>query len=136
LSFAPPTPNQSRAIHPSRGSSLPAGSRPRSCVALRCFITETSSRPRRVDICAGRSEWSLLLDLSVLRPLVRLIACFTPRRGRTDEDTTVILAALAGAGIGGLAVQGLHAQTKLPVASTSCAARTSSGSREPLRSGS
>jgi uncharacterized protein (DUF1330 family) len=30
--------------------------------------------------------------------------------------TTVILAALAGAGIGGLAVQGLHAQTKLPTA--------------------
>jgi uncharacterized protein (DUF1330 family) len=30
--------------------------------------------------------------------------------------TTVILAALAGAGVGGLAVQGLHAQTKLPVA--------------------
>jgi uncharacterized protein (DUF1330 family) len=30
--------------------------------------------------------------------------------------TTVILAALAGAGIGGLAVQGLHAQTKLPEA--------------------
>jgi uncharacterized protein (DUF1330 family) len=28
----------------------------------------------------------------------------------------VILAALAGAGIGGLAVQGLHAQTKLPTA--------------------
>ena len=31
-------------------------------------------------------------------------------------STTVILAALAGAGIGGLAVQGLHAQTKLPTA--------------------
>jgi uncharacterized protein (DUF1330 family) len=30
--------------------------------------------------------------------------------------TTVILAALVGAGIGGLAVQGLHAQTKLPTA--------------------
>jgi uncharacterized protein (DUF1330 family) len=30
--------------------------------------------------------------------------------------TTVIFAALAGAGIGGLAVQSLHAQTKLPVA--------------------
>lgn len=30
--------------------------------------------------------------------------------------TTIILAALAGAGIGGLAVQGLHAQTKLPTA--------------------
>jgi uncharacterized protein (DUF1330 family) len=30
--------------------------------------------------------------------------------------TTVVLAALAGAGIGGLAVQGLHAQTKLPTA--------------------
>ena len=30
--------------------------------------------------------------------------------------TTVILAALAGAGIGGLAVQGLHAQTNLPTA--------------------
>jgi uncharacterized protein (DUF1330 family) len=29
---------------------------------------------------------------------------------------TVILAALVGAGIGGLAVQGLHAQTKLPTA--------------------
>ena len=31
-------------------------------------------------------------------------------------STTVIWAALAGAGIGGLAVQGLHAQTKLPTA--------------------
>ena len=30
--------------------------------------------------------------------------------------TTIMLAALAGAGIGGLAVQGLHAQTKLPTA--------------------
>ena len=30
--------------------------------------------------------------------------------------TTVMLAALAGAAIGGLAVQGLHAQTKLPAA--------------------
>ncbi|HET9815440.1 MAG TPA: DUF1330 domain-containing protein [Xanthobacteraceae bacterium] len=30
--------------------------------------------------------------------------------------TTAMLAALAGAGIGGLAVQGLHAQTKLPTA--------------------
>jgi uncharacterized protein (DUF1330 family) len=30
--------------------------------------------------------------------------------------TTVMLAALAGAAIGGLAVQGLHAQTKLPMA--------------------
>ena len=30
--------------------------------------------------------------------------------------TTVMLAALAGATIGGLAVQGLHAQTKLPTA--------------------
>ncbi|HET7019472.1 MAG TPA: DUF1330 domain-containing protein [Xanthobacteraceae bacterium] len=30
--------------------------------------------------------------------------------------TTVMLAALAGAAIGGLAVQGLHAQTKLPTA--------------------
>ena len=30
--------------------------------------------------------------------------------------TTVVLAALAGAAIGGLAVQGLHAQTKLPTA--------------------
>ena len=30
--------------------------------------------------------------------------------------TTVVFAALAGAGIGGLAVQGLHAQTKLPTA--------------------
>ena len=30
--------------------------------------------------------------------------------------TTVILAALVGAGIGGFAVQGLHAQTKLPTA--------------------
>jgi uncharacterized protein (DUF1330 family) len=30
--------------------------------------------------------------------------------------TTVILAALAGAAIGGFAVQGLHAQTKLPAA--------------------
>lgn len=30
--------------------------------------------------------------------------------------TTAILAALAGAAIGGLAVQGLHAQTKLPTA--------------------
>ena len=29
--------------------------------------------------------------------------------------TTVILAALAGAGIGGLAVQGLHAQSKPPI---------------------
>jgi uncharacterized protein (DUF1330 family) len=30
--------------------------------------------------------------------------------------TTVMLAALAGAAVGGLAVQGLHAQTKLPTA--------------------
>ena len=30
--------------------------------------------------------------------------------------TTVLLAALVGAGIGGFAVQGLHAQTKLPTA--------------------
>jgi uncharacterized protein (DUF1330 family) len=30
--------------------------------------------------------------------------------------TTLMLAVLAGAGIGGLAVQGLHAQTKLPTA--------------------
>ena len=30
--------------------------------------------------------------------------------------TTIMLAALVGAGIGGLAVQGLHAQTKLPTA--------------------
>lgn len=30
--------------------------------------------------------------------------------------TTIMLAALAGAAIGGLAVQGLHAQTKLPTA--------------------
>ena len=30
--------------------------------------------------------------------------------------TTIMLAALAGAGIGGLAIQGLHAQTKLPTA--------------------
>jgi len=55
-SFAPLTPNPSKAIHPSRGSSSAVGSRPRSCAALRCSITETSSRRRGVDTCAGRSE--------------------------------------------------------------------------------